>query len=281
MPGEMADRLARLEQALDAAPDVETLLRVLLDEAASLEGEANPERLDEMAGLAAAALERKTAYARLREMSQRLVEAQEAERRRLALELHDSAGQLLTALKLGLSLLERRLGPDNPHAPLLSDALEMVDTVHEEIRAISRALQPPALARAGLDGSLRSLCSDFARQTGVQIAYQGDEPPELDVQVATTFYRFLQEALTNVRRHAQAQQVVVWLQVREDELCLSVRDDGVGLRDDALPRHGGLQGLRERFELIGGVVDIEAVEEGGTCVAGRYPLHPQATHSES
>lgn len=228
-------------------------------------------QLEALAEVATPALEHAFAYRRLQQVSRRLVDAQEAERRRLARELHDSAGQMLTALKLGLSLLQRRQDSSSPDAPLLAEAVELVDAVHEEIRAISQALQPPQLAKLGLNESLRGLSHDFARQSGLSIVYEGEEMPPLDERASTALYRLLQEALVNVEQHAQAQRVVVWLVAARDGVTLSVHDDGVGIGSQRA-EGAGLAGLRERFELIGGRIDLGVPPGGGTIVVGRVPV---------
>ena len=228
-------------------------------------------RLAELVALGTVALGRVTTYQRLHEMGQRLIDAQEAERTRLAGELHDSAGQSLAALKLSLSLLRRRLGAENANAGLLEESVALVDTVNQEIQSISRALQPPLLGGASLGASMGRLCKEVAGQSGLDIHYEGEPAPPLQERVATAFYRFLQDALANVVEHAGATEVLVRLEQDEDRLSLLVFDNGVGLEPDQ-PLGAGVRSLQERFELMGGEVSIAAPKSGGMVLVARYPL---------
>jgi signal transduction histidine kinase len=229
--------------------------------------EATAPRLAELVALGTLALGRVATHQRLHGFSQRLVDAQEEERGRLARELHDSAGQSLTALKLALSLLQKRIGAESSHAPLMDEAVELVNTVQEEIQAMSLALQPPMLATAGLNGSLRGLCHEFGRQSGLRISFEGVDMAPLDERASTAFYRLLQEALANVARDDRATVVTVRLQHAGDMLSLVVRDDGAGR-----PPGPGLRALRERFEVTGGIVEITTSPDAGTEVVGTYRL---------
>jgi signal transduction histidine kinase len=123
----------------------------------------------------------------------------------------------------------------------------------------------------GLNRSLEGLCRDFAGRTGLEIAYQGQELPTLSDAVAITCYRFMQETLANVARHAQASKVSVTLQQSDGEVVLSVADDGVGFEQGSLWRAGGvgLIGLKERLESAGGALEIESAPGRGARVTGR------------
>jgi signal transduction histidine kinase len=232
---------------------------------------ADEDRLAALATVAVPALEHAHAARRLQEVSRHLVDAQEAERRHLARELHDSAGQTLTALKLALSLLHGHADAASRDGQLLDDAVQMVDTVHEEIRAISQALQPPQLERAGLHGTLRALCHDFGRRARLQVRYDGTDAPPLDSRAATALYRLLQEALSNVAQHAGAKEVTVRLTAGEGAVTLTIHDDGAGI-DPQQPEGAGLTGLRERFALAGGSLEVTSPPDGGTMVSGRVPV---------
>lgn len=216
---------------------------------------------------------------RQQELSRKVVSAQEEERQRLSRELHDSAGQILTALHLNLSMLASQVDGNQDLYNQIIEAVEMTRIAQEEIRAASHALRPPALDTLGLNETLKSLCRDFARQANLQIAYEGVDVPTLSEQVSISFYRFLQETLTNVAKHARASVVKVNLNYDGYELRLAVEDNGVGMlalnqQLFAAGRAGGvgLLGLRERFELIGGAVAVESWPEKGTRVAARYPM---------
>ena len=220
-----------------------------------------------------------TGQQRLRRIAQRLVSVQEEERRRLSRELHDSAGQSLTALQLNLSLVRESLPPqDDDVRQGLDEVLQMANMAYEEIRAVSHALRPPALDAVGLDQALASLCRDFARHAALTVDYQGLELPPLPDTVATSYYRFLQEGLTNVARHANADQVRVNLNYADGVLSLVVEDNGAGfspadISSTAKPGQGvGLLGIRERFELLGGALQVESQPGQGTRLVGRCPV---------
>jgi PAS domain S-box-containing protein len=238
--------------------------------------EDDHEKLVALSQIAAIAIGNAQLYQHQRYLSQQIVSAQEEERQRLSRELHDSTGQLLTALGMQLAMLANR-----PEAAAiqqeLAEATELTHEVHDEIRTISQALRPPTLELFGLDETLRSLCTDFARRTGLEIVYQGAELPRLADATSITFYRFLQETLSNVARHAQAQRVEVTLAHHGDELSLEVKDNGVGFSTSGGatrgPEHGvGLLGLRERFELLEGELLLDSAPGAGTRIVGRCRL---------
>lgn len=251
--------------------------------------ETDEEKLDGLAQIAAIALQNALSFEHLRELGQKLVSAQEEERRSLSRELHDSTGQVLMALKMSVSMLHEQMqvqaaDPDASSPEIQDEFVEqleeigdMVESVYEEIRAVSHALRPPSLDVTNVDEALSGLCEDYARHSGLQIAYTGCEPPDLPDNVSITLYRLLQEALTNVAKHAQAEQVEVRLSDGENQIELSVRDDGVGFAVAEVLQHKGrggvgLVGLRERFELLGGALRIESRPGSGTRISGVFNL---------
>ncbi|HSM57425.1 MAG TPA: PAS domain S-box protein [Candidatus Sulfomarinibacteraceae bacterium] len=237
------------------------------------------EKLVGVAQIAAIAIQNAQSYERMRDLSREIVNAQEEERRRLSRELHDSAGQLLTALQINLAMLAGQVSEESALGEQLYEAAEMAEKAHQEIRAASHALRPPALEMVGLDATLQTLCRDFSRQAGLQIEYAGVDVPSIPDQISISFYRFLQETLANVAKHAQASTVMVELIYENGDLRLSVEDDGVGMqrvnrRFSSVNVRGGvgLLGLRERFELIGGEVIIESARDQGTRVTACCPV---------
>ena len=196
--------------------------------------------------------ERQRAERTLRQYADRLMEVQESERRHIARELHDEIGQALTAVKMNLQAAQRLT--DEP--TLLSYQQDCVGTVERtlhQVRSLSLDLRPSILDDLGLVPALRWLVARQARQTGLSIQFVADPlderlPPDLEIAC----FRMVQEALTNIVRHAQAEQVQVELRRREGEMQLSVRDDGVGFDVQAAlesAAHGaslGLLGMRER-----------------------------------
>jgi PAS domain S-box-containing protein len=239
--------------------------------------ESDREKLMGISQIASIAIQNAQSYEQMRELSRKIVHAQEEERRRLSRELHDSAGQVLTALQINLSMLASSL-EDKVLQQQVQEAAEMASATHDEIRAASHALRPPALEMVGLNATLQALCRDFAKQAGLEIEYEGIDIDSVPDQISISFYRFVQEALTNVARHAQATSVQVRLAYERDELYITVEDDGIGISDTRLvaaPASGGvgLLGLRERFELIGGEVRVESINGHGTRVAARCPIN--------
>lgn len=198
----------------------------------------------------------------------RALQAQEAERQRISQELHDEVGQSLTAvlldLKHGIDLSPTEV------RPVLEGARATTRTSLEEVRRISQALRPGVLADLGLLNSLSSLVSDFTSRTGVSVA-KGFSPglPHLSSEVELVVYRVTQEALTNVARHARATEVTLGLTRRGPVVELLVGDDGVGGVD--ADRGAGIQGMRERAQMVGGELFVDPVPGGGTAVRLRVP----------
>jgi two-component system sensor histidine kinase UhpB len=206
-----------------------------------------------------------------RDSAHRALAAQEAERLRIARELHDEIGQTLTAVALRA---ERAAG----ELPTQSQALgEIVDTVHhslDDLRRIARELRPEALDDLGLIDALISLCLRMERQGAKRVLreLQGPMPP-LSPEVELVIYRVAQEALTNAFRHADASQVRVWLRRADEGLVLSVSDDGRGL-PSPLPAHtNGLAGMRERAILIAGRLEIDSPPGAGVEVRLTVPTN--------
>jgi signal transduction histidine kinase len=213
----------------------------------------------------------------LRRLSASVVEAREEERRRIARELHDELGQRLTALKIDLANLatSTALGTSDPRVANMSATID--DTL-ASVRRIASDLRPLMLDDLGLNAAIEWLADDASRRIGIDV--QANLPPQepaLDQRVAIALYRMVQEALTNVARHARATEVTIDLRAEGDSLLLSVVDDGVGLAEGALQRNGsfGLLGLRERAHMLGGEVQVSAEPGGGTRLAVRVPAQPQ------
>ncbi|MGA9351020.1 MAG: GAF domain-containing sensor histidine kinase, partial [Anaerolineae bacterium] len=211
---------------------------------------------------------------RLRRLTQQVVSAQEEERRRLSRELHDEAGQALTALKISLDLIQSDLPVEaGSLRQRLGEAVGLTETTMEQIRLLAYGLRPPALDAVGLSYTLEGLCRDFAERTQLSIDYAGAELPVLPEAANICLYRFLQEALTNVAKHAYANQVRVMLYCDAEMVSLAVEDDGQGFEVQARMSAGiGLLGMQERIELLGGQLEIESRPGQGTCLTARIPL---------
>jgi PAS domain S-box-containing protein len=213
----------------------------------------------------------------LRALNRRLITAEEQERRRLSRDLHDSAGQLAVALQISLSLIHQNLPPEQVKMRAdLDEVLQISDRLYEELRAVSHALRPPEIEELGLSEALRMYCQEFSRLMRLPVYYEGDTPAGLPYDVSITFYRFLQEALTNVVKHAQANAVRVQLyHSHNGQVSLAVEDDGVGMpltpATSPLDKPGiGLLGMQERLQLLGGELDVQSWPGRGTLLTARY-----------
>jgi signal transduction histidine kinase len=215
----------------------------------------------------------------LQMLSRRLVQLQEEERRSLSRELHDDTGQLLTALKLGLSVLEREAGDEAAVRSRISGLKQTADAIADSLHQLAVSLRPFSLDRYGLAPALEGLLADFARRTGLEVEFTPDlGTGRLGSDTETALYRIVQETLTNVLRHAQASHVVVRVGRQNGVVRLQVEDDGRGFDvAEALARGRlGLLGMRERAEMLGGSLEVDSRPGEGTTVAITVPLDPPA-----
>jgi PAS domain S-box-containing protein len=217
------------------------------------------------------------------ELLRRVVTAQEEERRRISRELHDSMGQELTALILGLKALERTVPDDAPGRGRLLEVEAIVNRIGREAHDLAVDLRPTALDDLGLGPALAAYVALWSERTGVAAEFQplGLEGHRLPPEVETAVYRIVQEALNNVAKHAAARHASVIVEQDGGELTALVEDDGRGFDPErAGPASGrrslGLLGMRERVGLVGGMLLVESAEGGGTTVRVRIPLRPPA-----
>jgi signal transduction histidine kinase len=203
----------------------------------------------------------------------RAVAAQELERRRLARELHDETGQALTSVLLGLKAVEE--APDA--AEMRSAAAELRDLVVatlQDVRRLAVELRPKALDDFGLQPALERLAHSFSEQTGIAVDVESAlSDDRLPTEVETALYRIVQEALTNIVKHAQASRVSVLLTRRPRSVAAVIEDDGRGF-DLGATRDGGigLIGMRERMALLDGRLDVESTPGAGTTIVAEIPL---------
>ncbi|UCF66162.1 MAG: ATP-binding protein, partial [Acidobacteriota bacterium] len=216
-------------------------------------------------------------YDRLRRLTRRLELAKEDERKRIARELHDEMGQGLTAAKINLQLLAALPGSAETK-DRASDTIELVDRMIQHVRALSLDLRPPLLDELGLSPALRSYLEAQAQRTGIDIEIADNGlPGDLPAEVGITAFRFVQEAVTNVIRHAEASRVDVDVMHAQGRLELTVRDDGSGfdvgqaLHRASSGQHLGLLGIRERVESLGGQLEIDSSPGKGTSLAVNIP----------
>lgn len=213
----------------------------------------------------------------LRDLARREVAAQERERARIARELHDDAGQYLTALQILVKVARDCLPveADGGVGDKLDEAIRMTDSVTERIRGIAQGLRPPALDTLGIRAALAGLCRSVSRQSELPVDYDGESVPELGEDAVITLYRVLQEALTNAVKHADAARIGVRFYRQGGAVCLSVEDDGAGFDPDEASTDGGglgLAGMRERIDFLGGALEIESSLGRGTRLTARVPI---------
>jgi len=208
--------------------------------------------------------------ARMQALSRRLVDAQESERRHIARELHDEAGQALTGLRIGLRLLEREIDEGGNVSGRVADLMTSVDTVIDGLHRLAADLRPASLDHLGLEAALRQYLRSAGAKLGLEVRFKarGLADERLPTVVETALYRVVQEAMTNVARHARATRVDVLAERRGDRVMVMVEDDGVGFEPDEVRRGDrfGLLGLRERAEALGGTLTVESTPGAGTTI---------------
>lgn len=207
----------------------------------------------------------------LQALSRRVLEAQEFERRRVAVELHDELGQLLTAIKINLQLSERL--QDGAPSELNAENIRIVEDALNQVRRLATGLRPALLDDLGLSPALQWIAGIIAARSSFRVQFSPqDMPQRLAPDIETACFRIVQEALTNISRHAQATVVTITLRHENDALLLCVRDDGCGFDLAAMRQRAmlggsvGVLGMQERASLIGGQLAIESAPGQGSLV---------------
>ena len=215
-------------------------------------------------------------HAQLRELSAALQTIREEERTHIARELHDDLGQLLAALRVNLALLRQRPpSARNEDAKLMADMDALLLQAITSLRRIASNLRPRALDEGGLYFALESLRQEFVKRHGVAITLEANEENlVLDDTYSTAIYRIVQEALTNIARHAGASKVMLQLRRDGESLQLIIHDNGRGIAEQDMDKASsfGLVGMRERVWALQGEISI--VSDGGTLIAISLPLPP-------
>jgi signal transduction histidine kinase len=216
----------------------------------------------------------------LRRLSARLLTTQEAERRRIATELHDEVGHALILIKLRLGVVRKALRDDQAEAREDCQRLaQAVDRLIEDIRRLTRDLRPTVLEDLGLAGALRWLAGNCSRGGQLDVTTSITDVDALvgaDAQII--LYRIVQEALTNVRKHAQARRVSLSVDTNKDRLAVVVEDDGTGFDAEVVTARGatdrglGLATMEERARMLGGSLSIASAMGKGTRLTLRVPV---------
>jgi signal transduction histidine kinase len=208
-----------------------------------------------------------------RDALRRVVEAQELERRRLARELHDETGQALTSILLGLRGLEE--AGDGQQHEAVAELRELVVTTLQDVRNLAVELRPKALDDFGLAAALDRLTTGFSEQTGIDVDLEARlEEERLPGEIETALYRIVQEALTNIVKHARAQRVSILVVRKPSSATVVIEDDGTGFSQPGSADRGGLGlvGMRERVRLLDGRFEIESSPGAGTTLVAEVPL---------
>ena len=211
----------------------------------------------------------------LRELAANYEAAQEAERKSIAREVHDELGQLLSTLRLNISMIRTRFGKHHSElTAMVQNMTELVDRAIHGVRNVSENLRP-AVLEIGLFPSIKWLCDNFTEHSGTPCTLDSPDPcVELDEARAVVIFRIVQESLTNVMRHAHARSVRIVISTCDGNLCVEVNDDGSGfdMNDSKQKETYGLFGMGERARACGGDLDIASTPGKGTVISVRIPI---------
>ena len=228
---------------------------------------------------------REQAESQLRHLSLRLMTLQDEERRRIARDLHDTAGQTLAAMKMSIALIRQLDGTAAGLQPLLDDLDALADEALQEVRTTSYLLHPPLLDEAGIASAARWFVDGFSRRSGIQV--HCDIPDKMERpsrECELVIFRVLQESLTNVHRHSEAAAASIRLARANDVFQLEICDNGKGISEERLRRFEtsankagvGITGMRERVRELGGHLEIKSLNPG-TCICVTLPTTIQTS----
>ncbi|MDP5241049.1 cache domain-containing protein [Uliginosibacterium sp. 31-16] len=260
---DLDDARMRIEKAASNAISATMTIIVVIAGAAAL--------IVAICGFALNLSTQRSAEVRMRALAHQVVLSQETERARVARELHDGVSQLLVSVKFIFESVQERVAQLRGEAPaglaeMTDKGVTRLNEVLREVRRISHDLRPTALDDLGLKAALAQTLNEFGTRTGLQVCLKAEDNPTLPGPVATALFRVVQEALTNIERHAHASEVTVTLMSRPQALRLSITDNGRGFDPEALaalPRGGlGLTSMRERIETLGGMFFMRAGPQG-------------------
>ena len=219
----------------------------------------------------------KSSYEQLQVFSSLILKAQEKEKIRLSRELHDEVGQALTAVKIDLQVIKEELRKKGfGFQERLAESVRLVDATLERVRKQAVSLRPPALDHMGLVAAVQSMAQGFSRRTGIKTKIIAEnKTSRFPNEIETALFRCVQESLTNVARHSQAEKVIIEFQFLPDSIRVCVEDNGRGFKKDVsgLPPQGiGITGMQERVRLLNGVFKIDTPPQGGTRVMITVPF---------
>ena len=232
--------------------------------------------------------ERKRAEESLRALTARLLQLQDDERRRIARELHDSAGQILVALDINLSLVQKNEGLAPNAANAVRESIALVQQLSKELRTTSHLLHPPLLDESGLPSAVRWFVDGFAKRSKISVDLEiAPDLGRLPRDLETTIFRMVQECLTNIHRHSGSPTASIRIARNSNHVSVAVRDRGKGMSADnyrnsfgPITPGVGIQGMRERVRQLGGHLQIHS-GSSGTTVRATLPLTNAAAQSTS
>jgi two-component system NarL family sensor kinase len=215
----------------------------------------------------------------LQHLSQRLMKVQDEERRRIARELHDSAGQLLSGLKMSLGAIVRATKFSSPEViEEVGESHKIIEQLTQEIRTMSYLLHPPLLDEIGLSAALAWYIRGLSERSGLEISLSVPEDYErLPLEIELVLFRLIQEALTNIHRHSGSKTAAIRISVDAEEVVVEIEDHGCGIspaRLSAIQSQGsgvGIQGMRERIRQLRGHLNITS-NESGTMIRVSLPI---------
>jgi signal transduction histidine kinase len=226
--------------------------------------------------------ERKRAEESLRDLSGRLLKMQDEERRRIARELHDSAGQILVALSMNLTPLASEADAVSPHSiKVVKESLDLIDELSMEVRTISHLLHPPLLDEIGLSSALHLYLDGFAERSKIRVDLEiPDDFGRLSQELETAIFRIVQESVTNIHRHSGSPVARIHISRIGTDVRLEIEDKGKGIplkKRSAMASTGmvgvGIRGMRERVRQLGGTLEIRSGSNGrGTLIVARLPI---------
>ena len=231
--------------------------------------------------------ERKRAEESLRDLSSRLLKMQDEERRRIARELHDSAGQILVALSMNLTSLASEANAAGPHSiKVVKESLGLIDELSMEVRTVSHLLHPPLLDEVGLSSALRMYLDGFADRSNIRVDLEiPDDFGRLSQEQETAIFRIVQESVTNIHRHSGSPVARIHISRPGSDVRVEVEDKGKGIplkKRSEMESTGmvgvGIRGMRERIRQLGGTLEIRSGSNGkGTLVVARLPIRRTAS----
>jgi signal transduction histidine kinase len=231
------------------------------------------DRKDAEAALSASELALRATNTELRTLAGRLIAAQEAERARIARDLHDDMSQRLALLTIEIDQFGRRAGRQETNGDDVKRISDRAAEIATDMHRLSYQLHPTKLEALGLVPSVQSVCRDVSNQHGIQVEFKHHfVPPDLDPEIALCLFRIVQESLRNVVRHSGAARALVRISATDGELRLQIADQGCGFDVDAMGRSGlGLMSMRERVKFVGGEIVIRSAPGNGTRIGVRVP----------